>query len=60
MRNMGADISGGGMVGQMGGITTVVDASSNTSNATVLAVGNGPHPAPINDGLHGFGAEWVM
>jgi hypothetical protein len=51
MRNMGADISGGGMVGQMGGITTVVDASSNTSNATVLAVGNGPHPAPIDDGL---------
>ena len=52
MRQMGADISGGGMVGQMGGITTVVDASSNTSNATVLAVGNGPHPAPIDDGLH--------
>ena len=60
-RNMGADVSFGfGGFGGGGGITTVVDDSSNTSNATVLAVGNGPHPAPINDGLHGFGAEWVM
>ena len=52
MRNMGADMSFGmgGFGG--GGITTVVDASSNNSNATVLAVGNGPHPAPIDDGLH--------
>ena len=60
MRNMGQDMGSQNWNGMGGGITTVVDASSNTSNATVLAVGNGPHPAPINDGLHGFGAEWVM
>ena len=54
MRNMGADMSFGmgGLGG--GGITTVVDASSSNSNATVLAVGNGPHPAPIDDGLHWY------
>ncbi len=50
MRGMGGsmgDLAGGG-----GAITTIVDASSSNSNATVLAVGNGPHPAPIDDGLH--------
>jgi hypothetical protein len=50
MRGMGGTMSDS--VGGGGTITTVVDASSNTSNATVLAVGNGPHPAPIDDGLH--------
>lgn len=50
MRGMGGAMSDS--VGGGGTITTVVDASSNTSNATVLAVGNGPHPAPIDDGLH--------
>jgi hypothetical protein len=52
MRQMGADLSNTWreQLG-VGGITTVVDASSNTSNATVLAVGNGPHPAPIDDGM---------
>jgi hypothetical protein len=52
MRNMGADVSFGmGGFGGGGGITTVVDASSSTNNSTVLAVGNGPHPAAIDDGL---------
>ena len=54
MRNMGQDMGSQGWNGIGGGITTVVDASSNTSNATVLAVGNGPHPAPIDDGLHWY------
>jgi hypothetical protein len=52
MRNMGADMSFGmgGFGG--GGITTVIDSSTSVNNASVLAVGNGPHPAPIDDGLH--------
>ena len=54
MRNMGADVSSAidNRYGGQGGITTVVDSSVNTNNATVLAVGNGPYPAPIDDGLH--------
>jgi hypothetical protein len=51
MRGMGGAMGGFGD-GGLGAITTIVDSSTNTHNATVLAVGNGPHPASIDDGLH--------